>query len=33
MLKRKLEKKLKESAKKYPVVTLTGPRQSGKISN
>jgi len=32
MLKRTLEKKLKESAKQYPVVTLTGPRQSGKTT-
>ncbi|MGD9065565.1 MAG: AAA family ATPase, partial [Desulfobacterales bacterium] len=30
MLKRTLEKKLKEAAEQYPVVTLTGPRQSGK---
>ena len=29
MLKRALTKKLKEAAKQYPVVTLTGPRQSG----
>jgi hypothetical protein len=32
MLKRILEKKLSESAKQYPVVTLTGPRQSGKTT-
>jgi len=32
MLKRTLDKKLKEAAKHYPVVTLTGPRQSGKTS-
>ncbi len=32
MLKRTLEKKLKEAAKQYPVVTLTGPRQSGKTT-
>jgi hypothetical protein len=30
MLKRTLEKKLKEAAEQYQVVTLTGPRQSGK---
>ncbi|MCI1719507.1 MAG: ATP-binding protein [Bacteroidales bacterium] len=30
MIKRILEKKIKEMAGKYPVVTLTGPRQSGK---
>jgi predicted AAA+ superfamily ATPase len=30
MLIRTLAKKLKEAAKQYPVVTLTGPRQSGK---
>jgi len=32
MLKRTLEKKLIEAAKQYPVVTLTGPRQSGKTT-
>jgi len=32
MLKRTLTKKLKEAAKQYPVVTLTGPRQSGKTT-
>jgi predicted AAA+ superfamily ATPase len=32
MLKRTLTKKLKEAAKRYPVVTLTGPRQSGKTT-
>lgn len=32
MLIRTLEKKLKEAAKQYPVVTLTGPRQSGKTT-
>jgi len=32
MLKRTLEKKLRESAEQYPVVTLTGPRQSGKTT-
>ena len=30
MIKRRLQNKLQEMAKKYPVVTLTGPRQSGK---
>lgn len=30
MINRKIEKKLKDSAKKYPVVTIVGPRQSGK---
>ena len=32
MLKRTLVKKLQNSAKQYPVVTLTGPRQSGKTT-
>ena len=32
MLKRTLQKKLEEAAKQYPVVTLTGPRQSGKTT-
>jgi len=32
MLKRTLNKKLIEAAKHYPVVTLTGPRQSGKTT-
>ena len=32
MLKRTLEKKLIAAAKQYPVVTLTGPRQSGKTT-
>ena len=32
MLNRTLAKKLKEAAKQYPVVTLTGPRQSGKTT-
>ena len=27
---RLLEKKLKDAAKGFPVITLTGPRQSGK---
>ena len=30
MIKRELQHKLQEMVKKYPVVTLTGPRQSGK---
>lgn len=30
MIERALKTKLSESIKKYPVVTLTGPRQSGK---
>jgi hypothetical protein len=32
MIKRKLSEKLLEAAKKYPVLTLTGPRQSGKTT-
>ncbi|MFH1671904.1 MAG: AAA family ATPase, partial [Pseudomonadota bacterium] len=32
MIKRALEKKLKKAATQYPVVTLTGPRQSGKTT-
>ncbi|OGC23959.1 AAA family ATPase [candidate division WOR-1 bacterium RIFOXYB2_FULL_42_35] len=32
MKKRFLEKPLKSAAKKYPIVTLTGPRQSGKTT-
>ncbi|MCK5132793.1 MAG: ATP-binding protein [Candidatus Sabulitectum sp.] len=32
MIKRKLESKLKDLASKYPVLTLTGPRQSGKTT-
>jgi len=32
MIPRKLEKKLLQLAKQYPVVTLTGPRQSGKTT-
>ncbi|MFV0553497.1 MAG: ATP-binding protein [Mangrovibacterium sp.] len=30
MITREIQSKLEEMAKKYPVVTLTGPRQSGK---
>ena len=32
MIKRLLEKKLKEAAKKYPVIGIVGPRQSGKTT-
>ncbi len=32
MIKRLLEKKLRQGAKQYPVVLLTGPRQSGKTT-
>ena len=32
MIKRTLEKKLRASARKYPVVFLSGPRQSGKTT-
>jgi predicted AAA+ superfamily ATPase len=32
MIKRKLSSKLKALADKYPVITLTGPRQSGKTT-
>ena len=32
MIKRAIEEKLKAAAKKYPVITLTGPRQSGKTT-
>jgi len=32
MLERTLAKKLKNAAKQYPVVTLTGSRQSGKTT-
>lgn len=32
MIKRKLETRLKELAKQYPVVTVTGPRQAGKTT-
>lgn len=32
LIKRELEPELKSSAKQYPVVTITGPRQSGKTT-
>ncbi len=32
MINRNLEKKLRQWAKQYPVVTVTGPRQSGKTT-
>ncbi|HQO09573.1 MAG TPA: ATP-binding protein [Clostridiales bacterium] len=32
MIKRALEQKLRDAVKKYPVITLTGPRQSGKTT-
>lgn len=32
MISRKLEKKLLQAAGQYPVITLTGPRQSGKTT-
>ena len=32
MIKRSLEKELIRLAKQYPVVTVTGPRQSGKTT-
>ncbi|WAC41586.1 ATP-binding protein [Pedobacter sp. SL55] len=32
MLKREITEKLKEIAKKFPVITITGPRQSGKTT-
>lgn len=32
MIKRSIEKKIKEDITKYPIVTLTGPRQSGKTT-
>lgn len=32
MIKRTLAKKLKQAAKQFPVVSLTGPRQSGKTT-
>ena len=32
MIKRELSEKLAETSKKYPVLTITGPRQSGKTT-
>ena len=32
MIKRRLEAKLREWAQQYPVITITGPRQSGKTT-
>ena len=32
MIKRTIEKELKELVKEYPVVTILGPRQSGKTT-
>ena len=32
MIKRELEKKIKEAIKSYPVIAITGPRQSGKTT-
>jgi len=32
MIKRQLESKLRQWARQYPVITLTGPRQSGKTT-
>jgi predicted AAA+ superfamily ATPase len=32
MITRTLEKRLRQQAKKYPVVAVTGPRQSGKTT-
>lgn len=32
MYKRSIQKELKEAARQYPVVTITGPRQSGKTT-
>ncbi|MDA3886911.1 MAG: ATP-binding protein [Candidatus Delongbacteria bacterium] len=32
MINREIESKIKEAVKKYPVITLTGPRQSGKTT-
>ena len=32
MIKRSLTKKMLQAAKKFPVVTITGPRQSGKTT-
>ena len=32
MSKRNIQKELQNSAKNFPVVTVTGPRQSGKTT-
>lgn len=32
MIKRRLEKKIRQWARQYPVITVTGPRQSGKTT-
>ena len=32
MFKRKMEEELLDASSKYPVVTITGPRQSGKTT-
>ena len=32
MIPRTIERKIKEAGSKYPVITLTGPRQSGKTT-
>ena len=32
MIKRELEKYAKQIFKKYPILTITGPRQSGKTT-
>ena len=32
MIKREIEEKIREAVKNYPVITLTGPRQSGKTT-
>ena len=32
MLPRQIERKIRQAAEQYPVITLTGPRQSGKTT-
>lgn len=32
MIRRTLERKLKQAAGQFPVITVTGPRQSGKTT-
>ena len=32
MIPRQIEIKIRQAAKQYPVITLTGPRQSGKTT-